>query len=30
MVTGGPGQKPDSKKLPGLSDSDMIIGELKW
>ncbi len=26
MVTGGPGQKPDWKKLPGLSDSDMVTG----
>ncbi len=26
MVTGGPGQKPDLKKWPGLSDSDMVTG----
>ncbi len=26
MVTGGPGQKPDLKKRPGLSDSDMVTG----
>ncbi len=29
MVTGGPGQKSDWKKWPGLSDSDMVIGKLK-
>ncbi len=28
MVTGGPGQKPDFKKCPGLSDSDMIADGL--
>ncbi len=29
MVTGGPGQKPDWKKWPSLSDSDMVTGGLK-
>ncbi len=28
MVTGGPGQKPDRKKMTGLSDSDMVAGRL--
>ncbi len=29
VSTGGPGQKPDRKKWPGLSDSGMISGGLK-
>ncbi len=29
MVTGGPGQKPDWRRWPGLSDSDMVTGGLK-
>ncbi len=28
LVTGEPGQKPDWKKWPGLSDSDMVTGGL--
>ncbi len=29
MATGGPGQKPDRKKWPRLSDSGMASGGLK-
>ncbi len=29
VATGGPGQKPDRKKWPSLSDSDMASGGLK-
>ncbi len=28
MITGGPGQKPDWKKMTGLSDSDLVTGGL--
>ncbi len=30
MVTGGPGQKSDLKKWPGLSDSDTVTGVLRF
>ncbi len=29
VATGGAGQKPDRKKLPGLSDIGMAFGGLK-
>ncbi len=29
MAIGGAGQKPDWKKWPGLSDSDMVTGGLR-
>ncbi len=30
MVTGGPGQKPDWKKWPSLSHSDMVTGGISF